>query len=124
MTGSPPVAVSWCGFLTVKRCDQSLKNDIFAGVQTPATVFLESHDITYQAHPYDHDPGAASFGIEAAEKLGLPPEACTVIEDSANGAKTGVAAGMRIWGFTGAGHRDEGLSARLIAAGADAVFDD
>ncbi len=74
MTGSPPVAVSWCGFLTVKRCDQSLKNDIFVGVQTPATVFLESHDITYQAHPYDHDPGAASFGIEAAEKLGLDPD--------------------------------------------------
>jgi len=74
MTGSPPVAVSWCGFLTVKRCDRSLKNDNFAGVQTPATVFLESHDITYQAHPYDHDPGAASFGIEAAEKLGLDPD--------------------------------------------------
>jgi hypothetical protein len=27
-------------------------------------------------------------------------------------------------GFTSAGHRDEDLSARLIAAGADAVFDD
>ena len=27
-------------------------------------------------------------------------------------------------GFTGAGHGDAGLSARLIAAGADAVFDD
>jgi len=62
--------------------------------------------------------------LMAAEKLGLPPEACTVIEDSANGAKAGVAAGMRVWGFTGAGHGDAGLSARLIAAGADAVFDD
>ncbi len=44
----------------------------------------------------------------AAEELGLLPEARTVIEDSANGAKVGVAAG---------------LSTRLIAAGADAVFD-
>jgi HAD superfamily hydrolase (TIGR01509 family) len=37
--------------------------------------------------------------LMAAEKLGFPPEARTVIEDSANGAKTGVAAGMRVWGL-------------------------
>ena len=62
--------------------------------------------------------------LMAAEKLGLPPAACTVIEDSANGTKAGVAAGMRVWGFTGAGHGDAGLAARLLEAGAQAVFDD
>lgn len=62
--------------------------------------------------------------LMAAEKLGLLPAACTVIEDSANGAKAGVAAGTRVWGFIGAGHGDPGLAGRLLEAGADAVFDD
>lgn len=44
-------------------------------MQTPATVFLERQGIGYSAHPYDHDPAATSFGLEAAEKLGLSPEA-------------------------------------------------
>ncbi|MCL4125027.1 UNVERIFIED_CONTAM: hypothetical protein GTU68_035506, partial [Idotea baltica] len=42
--------------------------------QTPATVFLETQAIDYVTCPYDHDPSAASFGLEAAEKLGLEPE--------------------------------------------------
>lgn len=62
--------------------------------------------------------------LMAADRLGLPPNQCIVIEDSANGTKAGVAAGMRVWGFTGAGHGDAGLPARLVEAGADAVFDD
>jgi HAD superfamily hydrolase (TIGR01509 family) len=62
--------------------------------------------------------------LMAADRLGLAPEACTVIEDSVNGAKAGIAAGMRVWGFTGAGHGDEGLAARLLEAGVARVFAD
>ncbi len=40
-------------------------------VQTPATVFLDTHGINYQVLAYDHDPSAESFGLEAADKLGL-----------------------------------------------------
>lgn len=40
-------------------------------VQTPATVFLDANSISYEAHPYEHDPAAESFGLEAAQKLGL-----------------------------------------------------
>ena len=29
---------------------------------------------TFSQHAYEHDPGARSFGLEAAEVLGLPPE--------------------------------------------------
>lgn len=43
-------------------------------MQTPATVFLDSHGIGYRAYPYEHDPGAESFGLEAADKLGLEPD--------------------------------------------------
>jgi len=42
-------------------------------VQTPATVFLDTNGISYETHPYEHDPAAESFGLEAAELLGLDP---------------------------------------------------
>lgn len=41
---------------------------------TPATLALESAGIEFRPHSYDHDPRATSFGLEAAEKLGLEPE--------------------------------------------------
>jgi beta-phosphoglucomutase-like phosphatase (HAD superfamily) len=45
-----------------------------------------------------------------------------VIEDSVNGVKAALAAGMTAWGFTGGGHADAGLAGRLAAAGAHNVF--
>jgi Cys-tRNA(Pro)/Cys-tRNA(Cys) deacylase len=41
---------------------------------TPATVALARAGIDFTAHTYEHDPSAASFGLEAASALGLPPE--------------------------------------------------
>ena len=44
------------------------------GPMTPATRALEGAGIPYRAHPYEHDPGADGFGLEAAEVLGVEPE--------------------------------------------------
>lgn len=41
---------------------------------TPAINLLRQQKITHQVHEYSHDPGAASYGLEAAEKLGLDPQ--------------------------------------------------
>lgn len=41
---------------------------------TPATVALTAAGVAYTAHTYEHDPRAASYGLEAAEALGVPPE--------------------------------------------------
>jgi len=41
---------------------------------TPATVALAQAGIAFTVRPYDHDPRAASFGLEAAEALGVSPE--------------------------------------------------
>ena len=41
---------------------------------TPATVALTAAGVTFSQYAYEHDPGARSFGLEAAEVLGLPPE--------------------------------------------------
>jgi Cys-tRNA(Pro)/Cys-tRNA(Cys) deacylase len=40
---------------------------------TPATAALTRAGIAFTVHTYDHDPTAASFGLEAAEALGLDP---------------------------------------------------
>ena len=42
---------------------------------TPATVALAAAGIGFTLHPYDHDPSASSYGLEAAERLGLDPAA-------------------------------------------------
>lgn len=40
---------------------------------TPATRVLESTKTHWTGHVYTHDPAVASFGLEAAEALGVPP---------------------------------------------------
>src|SRR5690349_3551266 len=44
---------------------------------TPATVALDQAGVAYTLHPYDHDPRAVadggSYGLEAAEALGVDP---------------------------------------------------
>ena len=40
---------------------------------TPATVGLTRAGIDFTLHAYDHDPRADSYGLEAAEALGLDP---------------------------------------------------
>ncbi len=40
---------------------------------TPAVRALQQARVPFTEHPYDHDPDHPSFGIEAAEELGLDP---------------------------------------------------
>ncbi|MCY7399842.1 MAG: Cys-tRNA(Pro) deacylase [Nocardioides sp.] len=41
---------------------------------TPATVALPAAGVAYEVRAYEHDPRAVSFGLEAAEALGVQPE--------------------------------------------------
>lgn len=45
-----------------------------ASAGTPATLALAHAGIAFTAHAYEHDPRAAAYGLEAAEKLGLDPD--------------------------------------------------
>jgi Cys-tRNA(Pro)/Cys-tRNA(Cys) deacylase len=45
-----------------------------AGKGTPAIVAAERAGIVFVVHEYAHDPKAASYGLEAAEKLGVDAE--------------------------------------------------
>ena len=40
---------------------------------TPATVALTRAGVSFTLHAYEHDPAATSYGLEAAETLGLDP---------------------------------------------------
>lgn len=40
---------------------------------TPATAALAGAGVSYTLHPYNHNPSAASYGLEAAEVLGIDP---------------------------------------------------
>lgn len=41
---------------------------------TPGILAAKKAGVPFTVHEYDHDPSAPSFGMEAAEKLGVPPE--------------------------------------------------
>ncbi|WP_217376645.1 Cys-tRNA(Pro) deacylase [Paenarthrobacter ureafaciens] len=40
---------------------------------TPATAALTAAGVPFVVHPYAHDPSAPSYGLEAAEVLGIDP---------------------------------------------------
>ncbi|AWI83622.1 hydrolase [Alloyangia pacifica] len=51
---------------------------------------------------------APDLPLRAAEKAGVPPERCLLIEDSLAGIGAGLAAGMAVWQFTGGSHLANG----------------
>ena len=67
---------------------------------------------------------APDLFLYAAERMGVLPARCLVIEDSLPGVTAAVAAGMTVIGFVGASHCRPGDGARLAAQGAAAVIDD
>jgi len=40
---------------------------------TPATTLLQRAGVPHRLHSYTHDPSASSFGLEAADALGVDP---------------------------------------------------
>ncbi|MBO8186109.1 Cys-tRNA(Pro) deacylase [Streptomyces spirodelae] len=44
------------------------------GSATPAIVAATEAGIAFETHAYEHDPAAPSYGEEAAEAMGVPPE--------------------------------------------------
>lgn len=77
----------------------------------------------FDPHAYSADrcaqgKPAPDVFLLAAQAIGVRPDRCLAIEDSVNGVRAGLAAGMTVWGFTGGGHMDEAAARRLAEAGA------
>jgi Cys-tRNA(Pro)/Cys-tRNA(Cys) deacylase len=63
-----------------------------ASAGTPATTALTRAGIPFAVHPYEHDPAAPSYGLEAAEALGVPAEQVfkTLLVEGERGLAVGV----------------------------------
>lgn len=66
---------------------------------------------------------APDIFLYTADKLGVLPERCLVIEDSVPGVQAAVAAGMTVVGFTGGSHIRPGHDQKLLSCGACGVFE-
>lgn len=73
----------------------------------------------FSAVEVDHGKPAPDLFLHAAERMGVVPERCVVVEDSVPGVLAAVAAGMHVLGYAGGLANAEDLG----AAGAE-VFDD
>ena len=78
----------------------------------------------FSADRVEHGKPAPDIFLHAAQRTGWRAEKCVVIEDSVNGVLAARAAGMRVFGFTGAGHLPRGYAQALLEAGAEAVVPD
>lgn len=58
----------------------------------------------YTANQVERGKPAPDLFLLAAREMGVAPARCLVIEDSLNGIRAGLAAGMEVWRFTGGSH--------------------
>ena len=73
---------------------------------------------TVSSEEVGHGKPAPDVYLEAARRLGVPPERCAAVEDSSNGLRAAHAAGMRVLAFPNAHY----APARDSLALADAVL--
>jgi HAD superfamily hydrolase (TIGR01509 family) len=82
--------------------------------------FFDPH--VFSAFMVERGKPAPDLFLYATEKLGVPPDACLVLEDSVPGVTAARAAGMEVIGFCGGSHCRPGHAERLISAGCQRVF--
>ena len=70
----------------------------------------------FSGHEVPHTKPAPDVYLAAARHLGVDPSHCLVVEDSAVGARAGLAAGATVWGYdpTGVGAAFEGLGVHRV----------
>lgn len=60
--------------------------------------------LTFTAADVARGKPAPDLFLHAAQAMGVAPADCLVIEDSLNGVRAGLAAGMQVWRFVGGSH--------------------
>lgn len=80
----------------------------------------------YSSVDVPHGKPAPDIFLYAANKLGVAPQHCLVVEDSLNGVRAGKAANMTVFGFTGGTHvvDKQAHAQEMSELGADWVFHD
>lgn len=83
-----------------------------------AGLWERFHPHIFSAPEVGRSKPAPDVFLHAARVFGVHPRDTIVIEDSSHGVEGGVAAGMRVIGFTGGGHSWPGHAEALTNAGA------
>jgi HAD superfamily hydrolase (TIGR01509 family) len=86
-------------------------------------LFERFHPNIFSANHVARGKPAPDLFLYAADRMGVRPQRCVVVEDSLPGVAAAVAAGMPAIGFTGGSHCRPGHGSRLAAAGAGLVID-
>jgi HAD superfamily hydrolase (TIGR01509 family) len=81
-------------------------------------------DAVFSGHQVKRGKPEPDLFLFAAEKMGVAPGDCLVIEDSVPGVQAGKAAGMQVCGFTGGGHTYPEHERYLLEAGAHFILGD
>jgi HAD superfamily hydrolase (TIGR01509 family) len=85
-------------------------------------LFERVHPNIFSATEVPRGKPAPDLFLHAAERMGVAPRDCAVVEDSLPGIEAAAAAGMTAIGFTGGSHCRPGLDSRLRDAGAAVVI--
>jgi HAD superfamily hydrolase (TIGR01509 family) len=97
------------------RIELSLELTGLSGFFKPEHVF--------SATMVERGKPAPDLFLLAADRLGVTPADCLVIEDSPHGVQAAVAAGMPVVGYVGGLHARPSLAERLRRAGAETVVE-
>ncbi|MBO9830655.1 HAD-IA family hydrolase [Xanthomonas sp. A2111] len=108
--------------LTLAVASNSMRESVVASVARAGLTERVGERI-FSADMVARPKPAPDVYLLAAKTLGVAPERCLVIEDSATGASAALAAGMTVIGFTGAAHIPAGHAATLRQLGVAAVME-
>lgn len=78
----------------------------------------------YSAEMVKNGKPAPDIFLLAAQKLGVDPKDCLVIEDGIHGITAAKAAGMTVYAYTGGEHMTDDLKAKVAAAKPDRILTD
>ena len=119
--GARAAATAWAG---KKAVASSSRMDFLREKLTLAKLIDVFEPHIYSTELVSHGKPAPDIFLFTAQKLAADPARCIVIEDSVNGVRAGVAAGMTVWAFVGGDHCDAALGEHLVEEGATRVVDD
>lgn len=108
--------------LPYRRCVASSSTPERIALSLRVTGLADLFDHVFSSTEVPRGKPAPDLFLHAATRMGVRPEDCLVIEDSAAGVQAAIAAGMRVIGFTGGGHCSPDHADKLRQTGAPTVI--
>ena len=103
-------------------CTNSSQRRLLRSLRITDLITLFDPDHLFSARMVSKPKPAPDLHLFAADKMGTAPANCLIIEDTVTGVTAGVAAGMKVYGYTGASHFGDAQADKLKTAGATEVF--